>query len=197
MSQNDPTADALADALDLLVQVLNEKHATYALIGGLAVAMRGPIRLTRDIDVLVHIPQLNLPEVLEALADRGFNLDVAESIRALNRDHFLAFFSRASVRIDWLQPILPAFEHVLSRASWEQIRNRQVRVADAEGLLLLKLTAFRARDQEDIKGILSANKGRLDLDWVRREWLQVAGDGDPRTEQFEQLVREFYSVPNP
>jgi hypothetical protein len=53
-----------------------------------------------------------------------------------------------------------------------------------------------ARDQEDIKGILAANEGRVDLDWLRREWLQLAGDGDPKTDQFEQLVRQFYNSPD-
>jgi predicted nucleotidyltransferase len=193
MPPNDPTAESLADALDMLIQVLNEKQAAYALIGGLAVSMRGQIRLTRDIDVLVQTPQLSLPGLLESLAARGFDLDVAQSIQTLNRDHILAFW-RQLVRVDWMQPVLPAFERVLARATWEQIGNRSVRVADAEGLLLLKLIAFRPRDQEDIKGIFATNHGRLDLDWVRGEWLQIVGQGDPRTEQFEQLVREFYPV---
>jgi hypothetical protein len=98
------------------------------------------------------------------------------------------------VRVDWLKPVLPAFNHILSRARWEQIGEHRVRVADAEGLLLLKLIAFRPRDQEDIRGVLSTNAGSLDLDWVRREWSQIVGDGDPRTEQFEELVRDFYGT---
>ena len=42
---------------------------------------------------------------------------------------------------------------------------------------------------------LFANAGSLDLDWVRGEWLQMMGDGDPRGQQFEQLVRAFYASP--
>jgi hypothetical protein len=195
MSAPDAIPEHLLPVLDRLAQVLNERQVTYAVIGGLGVALRGPIRATRDIDLLVTIPQLELPGVLNALIQGGFQLDVAQAIAVWNRDHLLDF-ACGSVRVDWLKPVLPAFEHILSRARWEQIGDRPVRVVDAEGLLLLKLIAFRPRDQEDIKGILAANSGALDLDWLRREWFQLVGDGDPKTEQFEQLVREFYGGPD-
>ncbi len=64
----------------------------------------------------------------------------------------------------------------------------------AEGLLVLKLIAFRPQDQQDIQGILAANRGLLDLDWVRRQWWAVVDDNHPSKEQFEQLVREFYDA---
>jgi hypothetical protein len=57
----------------------------------------------------------------------------------------------------------------------------------------MKLLAFRPRDQ-DIKGMLSFNPGRLDLDWVRSEWRQLSDQDDPKTLQFEQLVREYYGA---
>jgi len=190
----DAVAENLLPVLDRLAQILNDRQVPYALIGGLGVALRGPIRTTRDIDLLVKIPQLELPGVLNALVAAGFEIDVQQAIGIWNRDHLLDF-TRGSVRVDWLQPVLPAFEHILVRARWERVGEQRICVADAEGLVLLKLIAFRPRDQEDIKGILAANAGRLDLDWLRREWLGLADDGDKRTEQFEQMVREFYDVP--
>jgi hypothetical protein len=194
MSTPEAAVQHLLPTLERLAQVLNERQVRYALIGGLAVSVRGPIRATRDIDLLVKIPQLELPGVLDSLVQAGFQINVPEAIGIWNRDHLLNF-SCGSVHVDWLKPELPAFEHILSRAHWEQIGSSPVCVADAEGLLLLKLIAFRTRDQDDMRGILAANAGSLDLDWVRREWSQLVGDGDPRTEQFEQLVRSFYTSP--
>ena len=69
---------------------------------------------------------------------------------------------------------------------------RRICVADAEGLLLLKPIAFRPRDQEDVRGILAANPGSLDLDWVRREWSALSSPNDPKTLEFERILREFY-----
>ena len=57
--------------------------------------------------------------------------------------------------------------------------------------MLLKLIAFRPLDQEDIRGILLANVGRLDLDWVRHE-ARLAGLDDERLTAFEAFVCEFY-----
>ena len=64
-------------------------------------------------------------------------------------------------------------------------------MVDAEGLLLLKLIAFRPLDQEDIRGILLANANRLELDWVREE-ARLAGLDEERLTTFEAFVREFY-----
>src|SRR5438128_2691914 len=135
MPPPEPIPDHLLPVLDQLAQILNDRQVNYALIGGLGVALRGPIRATRDIDLLLQIPQLELPGILKALAQAGFGLDVTQAIAVWNRDHLLDF-ACGSIRVDWLKSVLPAFEHVLDRARWEQVGNRPVRVADAEGLLL-------------------------------------------------------------
>jgi len=196
MSSGDNVPEQLLPALYRLAHVLNERRIVYALVGGLAVAVRGPIRATRGVDLVVKVPQLELPGALETLIESGFHLNIGKAIDAWNRDHLLDL-SYGLVRVIWLKPVLPAFEHILARGRWEDIGDHPVRVADAEGLLLLKLIAFRARDQEDIKGILAANSGNLDLGWVRKEWLQLVGKGDLKTDQFEELVREFYGSTNP
>lgn len=187
---NQPPSDLLR-ALERLVGVLNERKTNYALIGGLGVAVRGPARATRDIDMVLSVPQIELPGLLESLADQGFRLDLYDAIRTWNEEHVLEFAS-GGVPVDWIKAVLPAFQHILQRARWEDVGGTEIRVADAEGLLLLKLIAFRPRDQEDMRGILAANPGAIDLDWLRREWQGLAADGDPRTSAFEQMARGFY-----
>jgi hypothetical protein len=178
-------------AFETLVSVLNTHRIRYALVGGLAVGVRGRIRATQDIDILLTVPQVKLPPLLDSLAGAGFQIDLYESISAWNRDHMLNF-SFGPVGVDWLKAIIPPFQRVLDRARWEEMGDTRVCVADAEGLLLLKLIAFRPRDQEDIRGILAANPGSLDLDWVRREWSVLSSPDDPKTPEFERLLREFY-----
>ena len=98
------------------------------------------------------------------------------------------------VRVDLLKPVIPAFQHILNRASEERIGGQIIRVADAEGLLLLKLLAFRPIDQDDIRAILVINAGKLDLDWVRNE-AQQSGTSPERLAEFEALVKEFFDPP--
>lgn len=59
-------------------------------------------------------------------------------------------------------------------------------------LLQFAYGSTRPRDQEDIRGILAANHEALDLEWVRREWSQIADVTDETAPQFETMVREFY-----
>jgi len=186
----EPSSELLR-ALERLVGVLNERNTNYALIGALGVAVRGPVRATRDIDMILSVPQIELPRLLESVAEHGFRVDLYDSIRMWNESHLLEFAS-GPVRVDWIKAVLPAFQHILQRARWEDVGGARIRIADAEGLLLLKLIAFRPRDQEDMRGILAANPGSLDLDWVRGEWRELTTDDDPRTDAFEQMVRKFY-----
>jgi len=180
----------LLDALKSLVQTLNERKIDYALVDGLAVAVRGVIRATRDIDMTLTIPALELPGVLESLQQKGFDLDLRETISEWTNHHMVNFLC-GDVRVDWLKTILPSFQSILRRAQWEQLFDTAIRVADAEGLILLKLIAFRPRDQEDIQGLISASSGSLDLDWIRQQWATIAGQDDVRARHFEDLLAEF------
>jgi len=189
-ADREPSSELLR-ALERLVCVLNERKTNYALVGGLGVAVRGPVRATRDIDMVVSVPQIELPGLLEAIGEQGFCIDLYQAIRTWREDHLLEF-SLGAVRVDWIKAVLPVFERILGRARWEDVGGAKIRVAGAEGLLLLKLIAFRSRDQEDMRGILAANPGVLDLELVRREWHALSTDDDPRTDLFEQMVREFY-----
>jgi len=188
-----PTADDLQRVLDALARVLNERGADYALIGGLGAAVRGTVRTTWDIDLLLLTPQLELPGLLETLRRESFAVDVPQAIRSWNENHLLEFW-RGPVRVVWIKALLPIFQRIIERAKWETIDGRRIRVADAEGLLALKLIAMRPQDQQDILGILTANRGLLDLDWVRRAWWAMIDEHDPAKEVFERFVADFYET---
>ena len=95
----------------------------------------------------------------------------------------------------WLcQFVVVQFQHVLDRATEVPLNDQRVRVADVEGLILLKLTAWRPQDQEDVRGLLAKHAGQLDLDWVRREISQLTTPNSPVLVEFEAMVSEFYSA---
>ncbi|MDP6119089.1 MAG: nucleotidyltransferase [Planctomycetota bacterium] len=190
-SPESPFAGELFEALKGMAEVLNLKSTDYALIGGLGLAIRGPLRSTRDVDLLLTVNQIDLPPLLDDLKERGFSLDVVDCIRQWRDDHLLEIYF-GQIRVDWLKANLPIFQEILRRAKWEDIDGNSIRVGDAESLIILKLIAFRPRDQEDIRGILGANSAALDLDWVREEWAKLEKLDPSRTEAFEQLVEQFY-----
>lgn len=188
-----PLLDQLTEAVAGLADLFQQQRIAYALIGGLGVAVRGNRRLTQDADFLLHVPAIQLPRLLEAMVESGCTLDVMQSIRDWTDGGMLAITGPGGVHVDCLKAVIPVFHRILERARPEKFGEQAVRVADAEGLLLLKLIAFRPLDQEDICGILAANANQLELDWVRRE-ATLAGLDPQRMAQFELMVEEFYVI---
>lgn len=178
-AERESLGDPLSRALDDVVTVLVESGIAYALIGGLATGYRSRPRYTRDIDLILDIPQIAIPAVLEALHDRGFEFDSRAVIEDFTR-HSMAVLWRDGVRLDWLKPILPVYRHVLDQARLEPGPTVAIRVATAEGLILLKLLAFRLQDQTDIESLVAANRDDLDADWIKREWQTIFDLDDPR-----------------
>lgn len=186
-----PIQERLTDAVASVADLFEHEHAQYALIGGLSVAFRGNKRTTEDADFLLHVPALKLPGLLTAMQNAGCLIDQVQAIRQWNSDGILVLEWPGGVQIDLLKPVVPVFHRILDRARHEPFGNQILRVVDAEGLILLKLIAFRPLDQEDIRGVLLAHANQLDLDWVRAEARQ-AGIDDERMPAFEDMVTKFY-----
>jgi hypothetical protein len=173
------------------VEALEQLHLRYALIGGVATGYRSRPRFTQDVDFLLEIPQVTLPGLLEEMHARGFAFDPEKAIREWTKDH-LTVLTFHGIRIDWLKPLLPLYQHVIDSAQQETWMGRPVRIASAEGLILTKLIAFRTQDQLDIENLLAANRGKLDLELIRNEWATVADSTDRRLQRFEDMVAQFY-----
>ncbi len=187
--ENEPAElpSPLLDASLQLAGALNQFQVRYALIGGVAAGYRTHPRFTRDIDFLLNVPQLVLPPLLEDLKRRGFEFDTLATIREWT-EHHMVVLSYHGIRVDWLKAGLPAYVHILDRATDETWLNQPIRIASAEGLILMKLLAFRTQDQVDIENLVAANRDSLDLDWIRTEWQTVANLDDPRMRRLMELV---------
>jgi hypothetical protein len=176
--RGDP-ADGLAATLVDAIAAVDRPGVSYALIGGLATGYHSRPRYTNDVDLLLDLPQVTLPAVLEDLRNRGFEFDLREVVEAFGKHH-MAVLWRRGVRLDWLKPVLPLYRHVLDRARDEPGPAGPIRVASPEGLILLKLLAFRLQDQTDIEALVAANRDSLDVAWITGEWRTVFGLDDPR-----------------
>ena len=187
-TESNPLATELIRAVELLSETFAERSIQYALIGGLATMMRGRPRFTQDVDMLLEVPQIALPALLDDLSKCGFTLDLATVVREFEREH-LTTFRYGTVRIDWLKPVLPLYVRTLADASeltWTPGHN--LRVATAEGLILTKLVAFREQDQADIVTLLSANRVDIDVALIRRVWQPYADTDSSRTIWLEAAI---------
>ena len=181
-------AGDLVTAVETLSEVFDERGIEYALLGGLATMLRGRPRFTQDVDILLSVPQVALPGLLDELIHRGFSLDTDTVIREFVQHHMTAF-RFGVVRIDWLKPVLPLYAHALAAAtSIPWTAGHSLRVLAAEGLIITKMVAFRPQDQEDIRTLIAANAAELNVELIRREWATVADGEEQRTAWLEAAL---------
>ncbi len=181
----------LVSGLRQLTEVLHHLHIRHSLIGGLAVGYRSRPRFTVDVDLVLEIPQVTLPTLLEELEKRGFAFDMEKTIKEWTKEH-LTVLTYHGVRIDWLKPILPLYQRVIDKAKTESWLGTSFSIASPEGLILTKLIAARSQDWVDIENLLAANRGELDLDFIKSEWATIAANDDPRMQRFLELIPRFY-----
>jgi hypothetical protein len=170
-----------------LAVVFARRQVRHALIGGLAVGLRGRPRATKDADFIVQVPALVFPGLLEELVGDGFVIDVMDVVRRWPVERFTAFWC-GGVRVDWMQPVLPVYATVLNTAEVKPWLDTALRVATAEGLILTKIVAFRPQDQADIETLLIANRDEIDVGLIRQEWSAVAEGEDARTAWLEEAI---------
>jgi hypothetical protein len=170
-----------------LAATARRANLRYALIGGLAAGYRTQPRFTQDVDFLLQVPQIQLPAVLDDLSAHGFTADPMTNIREWTQEHMTTLSFRG-VRIDWLKPVVPLYQHVLDRATDESLLDEPIRIASADGLILIKLLAYRPQDVVDIENLVAAHRETLDLDWIRSEWATVAAADDPRLGRVVELA---------
>jgi hypothetical protein len=178
----------LVDVVGRMAKVFARRHVRHALIGGLAVGLRGRPRATKDADFIVQVPAVAFPGLLEELASEGFEIDLMDMIRRWSVERFLAF-GYGRVRIDWMQPVLPLYARVLDTAEEKPWIESGIYVATAEGLILTKMVSFRPQDQVDIETLLIANRDEIDLELIRSEWSAVAVGEEARTAWLEDAIR--------
>lgn len=161
----------------------------YAVIGGLAMGFRGKNRMTEDLDFLLEIPAITVASLVEELKNRGFGFN--ETFISDWTQHHMVVVDFKGLRVDWLKPVIPVFNHVIKSALDEPWHNVKLRVASPEGLILTKLISFRSQDRVDIETILAANKDCLKIDWIQKEWETIAETTDPNFQEFLKMAKKI------
>jgi len=117
--------------------------------GGLAVAVHGFARATRDIDLVIRVPFRKIRQVME---DRGFQFDSTISFGKQGRIHL---FEKSGAGVDFLEFDDDSFyEHILKRAETSELFGFQVKVMSLEDLIVTKLLSYRSKDQIDLLELL-------------------------------------------
>ena len=149
----------LADA----AQVLETRGIRFALIGGLAVSLRGQPRMTVDVDlvILADIDQaLRLAQELSSTPFEPLFPGVEEVVA---RSFILPLRHRSTgIRVDVAIGMSGFEQQAVSRATTVTIGDVRVPVVAVEDLLVMKALAGRPQDDQDIRGLVAAQRGAID-----------------------------------
>lgn len=134
-----------------------------ALIGGLALAAHQVVRATQDVDFLVDADD----------ADRMHEVIVGLGYTCVHRSGDVANYVRGDEGLDLLYAHRPVARKLLAEAQERETTMGRLRVISVEGLIAFKLQAHvndpsRGRDIEDIRALLRANAGSVDLEELRQ-----------------------------
>jgi hypothetical protein len=157
-----PPVSRLGRQIAQVIGALNALGASFALIGGLALASHKVVRATQDIDLLVEADKAD--EIEAELLRLGY--------RCLHRSVDAGNYARGDECVDLLYASRPIAHRLLAEAAALNTSLGDLRVVSAEGLIGFKLQALvndpqRTQDLEDIRALLRANRAALDMEQIR------------------------------
>jgi predicted nucleotidyltransferase len=166
---NEPLNKTLVDAADSL----NSHGVRYALIGGMAASLRGQLRVTADVDMVIAADVAQGLRLADSLAASPFKPLFDGVAEVVERSFILPLRHRTTgVKVDLALGLSGFEQQLIRRASPLDVAGQQIHVAQAEDLIILKSLAGRPQDDKDLEGILMVYGDRLDWD----DCLRVAAE---------------------
>ena len=178
---------SLTSVLRRVAEVLEGLAIPYVVSGGVAQNYWGIVRTTVDLDLLITVPALRVPTLVERLSASGARVDLAEALRTMREEHVLRA-KLDQVPVELFVPYLPFHASVLGRAVRIEIEGKVYPLAAAEDLVVLKALFHREKDWSDIAGILARQGARFDREYVRG-WLgSLVPAGDDRLRRLAEVL---------
>lgn len=171
------TSSGLVEAIHRLEDHFEALALRRSYGGALAYNYYGPPRFTQDVDVLALVPDTRVPALVERLVTHGGLRDTVP-FRALDLPSVLAdlrgpqrftTFLLDGIPVELFTPWHPFHHRVLERSPERDLEGRRIRIHSPEDLIVIKKVFDRPKDLMDIRAVLLAQKGALDLVRIRQE----------------------------
>lgn len=157
-------------SLGRITAILQKHDLQFALIGGLASSIRGRVRATADIDIVIDCDVPTAIEFLGQLDSKFYRPFVEDPEISIRQFYILPIEDAESrIRIDLAIGASGFEKMVVHRASTPE--GYSIPVATAEDLMLMKLMAGRTQDVSDVKGIVELHQDTIDWDYC----IEIAG----------------------
>jgi Nucleotidyl transferase AbiEii toxin, Type IV TA system len=146
-----------------LVATLGALGIEFAIVGGVAVSLVSTPRFTADVDAVLLDIDDRLEWLIDELKNAGYESRASDPIAFARRTRVLTMRDKNGVGIDLMLGLLPFDIDLVSRAVTATLSDLStVPVASPTHLVVIKAIAWRPRDVEDIRQLVSVNPG---VDW--------------------------------
>ena len=191
------------DALAHAAGELRRRGKRFALVGALAVSVRGEVRTTRDVDIAVVISDdAELEELAASLRPAGYRVIATVEQESLGRLGTLRLASPTGIVVDLLAATCGIELEIVEAATSVDFKGvGMIPVANAEDLLAMKLLSARPgreRDCNDARGLVQINAA-LDFGFVRDRLRLMTARGYARKQdllaKLDKLLGEIEAAP--
>jgi hypothetical protein len=168
-----------ADALALLLEILDRSEIQYSIGGSVASSTHGIPRATMDVDLVADIKPDQVHDLVEALLGQFYaDADMIREALSRGRSFNLIHYATA-YKFDVFPLRKDDYSRVeFGRRAFTEIRSfgpepLECAIATAEDTILRKLEWYRAggetseRQWSDLRGVLKVSGPRLDLGYLR------------------------------
>lgn len=172
---------------------LDQKTIPYMIIGGQAVLVYGRPRLTRDIDITLGVDTDKLAMIEDVCRTLKLRILVDNPQEFTQNTKVLPTEEPTSrMRVDFIFSFTSYEAQAIKNAKQVLIEDYPVQFASCEDVIIHKMVAGRAIDEEDIVSILAKNRDATDFKYIE-QWLSEFGqiaEHEGILERFKGLLKE-------
>jgi hypothetical protein len=159
-----PIAELLAD----IGRALDGLGVRWFLFGAQAAIIHGTSRLTADVDVTIDPGELNTTTLVQALQRERFALRVSDAEDFIARTRVIPLLHEATgIPCDAVLAGPGIEDLFFERVLIHDLGGVSVPVVAVDDLVAMKLLAGRDKDLEDVRAIVRAQAGALDVNRAR------------------------------
>jgi predicted nucleotidyltransferase len=176
--------------LKKIAQNLDKNNIPYMIIGGQAVLLYGTPRLTRDIDITLGTDTDSFTMMDKICSQLGLKI-LPENPQnfAIETKVLPAEDTESKIRIDFIFSFTIYEKQAFKRTKEVLMGGYPVKFASCEDVIIHKIIAGRAIDQEDVKNILIKNKNSIDTKYIKK-WLGEFSSID----EYKGIVQKFNNL---
>ena len=156
-------------ALREVHEFLDQHGIRHLVIGGMANALWGRPRATRDVDFKVLLGGRTIDEFVTLVGTR-FRFRVLKPVEFARQTYVVPIYTGNQIEVDLGLGFLPYEEQAVEQAVVAEYQGVTFPVCTAEDLIIHKAISEREKDWADIEGVLVRQREQLNqayiLDWL-------------------------------